>query len=456
MSLAADEIATFRTNLDGPIFLPGEPEYENARRVWNARIERHPAIVLRPSDVDDVRTAVRLTRSVDRSLTVKAGGHHISGSAVHDDAVLLDLSALTGIRTDADSVTVGGGATWGAVDRATAAIGRATPGGQDPNIGVAGLTLGGGVGWLSRRYGLACDNILSAAVVLADGSLVRASESTDDDLFWAIRGGGGRFGVVTRLRFRTYPVDEVVAGSLVFPIESASSVLRDYRELMADAPRSVRPLVGLMTLPPSSPLAAQVTSNRVCIVIVCLVDRIDAGLAALAPLRERDDCQVDSLRSRRYHRFQRAGESADRARTALRSRRLSTLTDGAIRQLVDCGTAVPGPGATVFISPRGGAETDPESTETAYPHRYSHHHVLVETRWTDSTADSDHLEWVESCRGALAAWTTDVADVNFHTGDAHDGSAAELYGSNLARLRRLKQRYDPENCFGSSHGFAFE
>ena len=161
MSLAADEIATFRTNLDGPIFLPGEPEYENARRVWNARIERHPAIVLRPSDVDDVRTAVRLTRSVDRSLTVKAGGHHISGSAVHDDAVLLDLSALTGIRTDADSVTVGGGATWGAVDRATAAIGRATPGGQDPNIGVAGLTLGGGVGWLSRRYGLACDNTSS-------------------------------------------------------------------------------------------------------------------------------------------------------------------------------------------------------------------------------------------------------------------------------------------------------
>jgi FAD/FMN-containing dehydrogenase len=435
----------------GTVLAPGDPGYDAARSVWNARVDRHPDAVLRCRGAADVAAGVSFARDRDVSLGVKGGGHHVSGAAVPDGGLLVDLSPMDRVRVDpAERVArVGPGATWGDVDPETQAHGLAVPGGQDPNIGVGGLTLGGGVGLLSRTYGLTCDNLLAADVVTADGDLVRASATEHPDLFWALRGGGGQFGVVTEFTFRLHEVGPtVLAGSLVYPADRTAAVARYYREFVADAPRAARPLFGSMVLPDASAYPESVRGERVAIVIVRYGGPTAAGRRALEPLRERGDPAMDSLRPRPYVEFQRAGDSEGARRTDLRSQYVARLSEDAIGTIVAGVEDAPSDGATVFVSPRGGAETDPPTDATAYPHRSDAHHCLVEARWDDPDGDAAHVAWVRSLQEALQPSATGDVALNFLAAADPPHRRRAAYGDNDERLLDVKRAWDPDGVFG--------
>jgi len=436
----------------GAILEPGDEGYDEARTVWNAMVDREPAVVVRASGTADVITAVNAAREQEVSLSVKGGGHHVSGTAVCEGGLMIDCSSMNGVRVDPDAKTarVGAGATWGDVDHETQAFGLAVPGGQDPNIGVAGLTLGGGVGWLSRKHGLTSDNLLSADVVTAEGRLVHASETEHPDLFWGLRGGGGNFGIVTSFEFRLHEVSEVFAGSLIYPAEDAGEVARYYRDFTADAPPEARLLFGIMHLPAKPYFPEQLHDSRVAIVIACHVGPPAEGKRVLAPLRERGDPVADSLRGRPYAAFQRAGDSRGSMRTDLRSQYLATLPDPAIETIVSHAADAPSSGATVFVSPRGGAETEPASDATAYPHRDAAHHLLVEARWDDPEGDDEHRRWVRGFHEAVQPYTTGAAAMNFLTADEGEERVRAAYGGNYDRLAELKAEWDPENLFSAN------
>lgn len=447
-------IHTLAARLDGELIEPGDETYAEARTVWNAMIDRKPIAIARCSGPADVAAAVDCARENDLPLAVKSGGHHVSGSAVCDDGIVVDCSRMDEVRIDPNEkrAVVGPGTTWGTFDRAAQEFGLATPGGQDPNIGVAGLTLGGGVGWLSRQYGLACDNLLSADVVTAGGTLVHASEDQHPDLFWGLRGGGGAFGVVTSFEFKLHEVGpEVLAGSLVYPLEDAGAVARRYREFMADAPREARLLFGIMTLPDTSTFPVAVRGSRVAIIVTFYGGDPDIGEAVIGPLRRGGDPAFDSIRRRSYVAFQRAGESADVARTYLKSQYLETLSDSAIETILDHARDPPSPGSTVFVSPRGGAETAPPSDAMAYGHRNESHHLLVEARWDDPGADDEHRAWTRRVHKDVAPYTTGDVAMNFLTDDEDDERVRAAYGDNYERLLELKHEWDPENLFRTNY-----
>jgi len=449
---------TLAENLRGALVAPGDEEYDDARQVWNARVDREPAAVARCAGAADVATAVDVAREHDLPLSVKGGGHHVSGAAVRDDALVVDCGPMDWVRVDPDGETarVGAGATWGDVDHETTAFGLAVPGGQDPDIGVAGLTLGGGVGWLSRKHGLTCDNLLSADVVTADGELVVASADSNPELFWALRGGGGNFGVVTSFAFDLHEIPpEIFAGSLVYPAEATAAVARRYRSFVADAPREARLLFGSMVLPEASVYPEAARGERVAILIACYAGPPAAGEAVLAPLREggdEGDPLMDSIRARPYESFQRAGGSQGRMRTYLRSQYLPELSDAAIAVIDAHAGEAPSAGATVFVSPRGGAETDPAPDATAYPHRDAAHHLLVEARWSDPARDDEHVAWVREFHEAVAPYAAGEVAMNFTTGDEADRRRRAAYGDNYDRLAAVKDAWDPGNLFRANQG----
>ena len=450
---AGDPLEALDTRTRGRVLEPGDSGYDDARSVWNARIDRYPSAVLACSGTADVLAGVEVAREHGLELSVKSGGHHVSGSAVCDDGIVLDLGPMDWVRVDPEAQTawVGPGATWGDVDHETAAFGLAVPGGQDPNIGVSGLTLGGGVGWLSRTHGLTSDNLLSADVVTADAELVHASSDEHADLFWALRGGGGSFGVVTGFEFRLHEVDEVFAGSLIYPMADARAVARRYESFVADAPREVRVLFGSMVLPASPVFPEEVRDSRVAILIACYAGPPAEANRVLEPLRSFGDPLLDSMRPRSYVAFQGAGESRGRMRTHLRSHYLPELPVDAIDTIADHAAAAPSAGATVFLSPRGGAETAPEADATAYAHRDAAHHLLVEARWDSPDADDRHVEWVDRLHEAVQPYATGDAAMNFLSEDEPERRVRAAYGGNYERLVEVKRTWDPENLFTASH-----
>lgn len=448
-----DIVETLSGRLECRVLAPDTAAYDQRRQVWNARIDRYPAAIVLAEDVADVSAAIEMATELDQPVSAKGGGHHVGGSAVVEGGIMIDLSAMNQISVDSDArtVTAGGGATWGEVDAATQPFGLAAVGGQDPNIGIAGLTLGGGVGWLSRAYGLAADNLLEAEVVTASGEVVTASEDENADLFWGLRGAGGALGIVTSFTFELHPVETVFAGSLVYPLEDAEAVLRGYRDLSERAPDTLRPLFGLFDLPPTSPLADNVGTSRVAIIIVCCIEPFDAAEAALVPLRERTEPLVDSIKERLYQTFQGAGESEPHARTSLRSQYVETLTDEAIERIVEAGRSGPSAGATVFVSPRGGAEVEPSTKDSAYPHRTACHHVLIEARWDDPADDERHVQWVTDGARSLESVRLATGSINFIDADEPDERARAAFGPNYKRVAALKRRWDPDYRLGG-HG----
>lgn len=441
---------------NGSVLQAGEEGYDEARAVWNARVDREPAAILRCTGAADVVAGVTAASEHGLPLSVKGGGHHVSGDAIVDTGLTLDLGPMDWVRVDPDAkrARVGPGATWGDVDHETTAFGLAVPGGQDPNIGVAGLTLGGGVGWLSRLHGLSCDNLCAADVVTAAGDLVHASPDEHPDLFWALRGGGGNVGVVTDFEFRLHDIGEVFAGSLVYPHEALPSVARRYDAFALEAPPEARVVLGSMVMPAASYLPRSVHDTRVAILLAFHAGPPSAGKRDLAPLRAAGEPLFDSLRTRSYVAWQEAGESRGRMRTHVRSQYLSSLTDEVIERIVASGQRAPSSGATVFASPRGGAEIEPATDATAYPHREPAHHLLAEARWNDPAGDEAHVRWVEELHEVVEPETTGAAAMNFLTADEGADRVRAAYGDNYERLVEVKRRWDPEGLFAPNASVA--
>jgi FAD/FMN-containing dehydrogenase len=434
-------IRELREQLRGRVFLPGEEGYDDARKVFNAMIDRRPALIVRCAGVADVIAAVNFARAASMLVSVRGGGHNVAGHAVCDGGVVIDLSAMRGVRVDPRSRTARaeGGSTWGDFDHATQAFGLATTGGIVPSTGIAGLTLGGGIGYLNRKYGLACDNLLSADVVTADGQLLTASAIENEDLFWGLRGGGGNLGVVTSLEYKVHPVGPVLGGELVYPLDQAKEALRFYRDWTSKAPDEVRADPTLVSGPDGPGLA----------IIVCYCGAVDEGEKVLQPLRRFGSPMVDTIAPAPYGTVQNLLTQVFQPglRHYWKSSFVREFSDEAIEAIVDSfASAVPPPFAAVAIEHLGGAISRVGEGDTAFSQRHATHSLLVLRVWQDPAESAENMAWGRACYDAAEPFLENGVYVNY-LGDEGEARVRAAYGANYERLVEVKTRYDPANLF---------
>jgi FAD/FMN-containing dehydrogenase len=435
----------------GDVLRPGDDGYDETRRVWNAMIDREPAVIARCTGAADVIAAVDFARERDLLLSIRGGGHNVSGAAVYDDGLMIDCSPMDSVRVDPDAKTAraGPGATWGDFDHETGAFGLATTGGGVSTTGIAGLTLGGGNGFLARKYGLTVDNLRSVDLVTAEGELVHASESENPDLFWGVRGGGGNFGVVTSFEYDCHEVgSEVLGGRIVHPFDDARAVLRSYRAFVTDAPEAVNCLAGIATAPANSALPESIRGERTVQLTVCYAGAIEEGRAVLRPLRSVGEPIADLVRPQPYTRVQRilTEAAAEGYRNYWKSDYLAGLPDEAIDVVLEYCERFPSPSSSVFFETMGGAINRADAAATAFPHRNAAFSVTAWARWTDSTTDDEHVEWAREFLDAMTSYSTDGVYVNFLGREGMERVEA-AYGDNYDRLAALKTEWDPGNLF---------
>jgi FAD/FMN-containing dehydrogenase len=434
-------VEAFCSRIRGGVLGCAEDGYDRARSVFNAMIDRRPALIVQCAGVADVIAAVAFARDHDLLVSIRGGGHGVTGNAVCDGGLVIDLSRMRSVRVDLAKRTAraGGGATWGDFDHETQVFGMATTGGIVPTTGIAGLTLGGGIGYLNRKYGLACDNLISADVVTADGRFLKASAEENDDLFWGLRGGGGNFGVVTALEYRIHPVGPVLGGELIFPLDRAKETLRFYRDWSTAAPDEVRADATLLSGPEGPALA----------IIVCYCGSIESGEEVLRPLRQFGPQITDTVAPSPYARIQNL---LTKVLTPgffhyWKSGFFRSFSDDAIEKLVDFfAAAVPLPFAAVAIEHLGGAIGRVGEWETAFSHRRAQHSCLVLRAWREPSASPDNIAWARACYGAVEPYLEQGVYVNY-LGEEGESRIRAAYGANYDRLAALKQKYDPTNFF---------
>jgi FAD/FMN-containing dehydrogenase len=441
-------------DLRGELLRPGDGGYDEARAVWNGRFDARPDAVARCTGAADVVAAVDLAREHDVPLSVKGGGHDYAGNAVRDEGLLVDLSPMDAVRVDPDAGTVraGPGATWADVDHETQSFGLATTGATVSTVGVAGYTLGGGTGHLARTLGLAVDNLTGADVVTADGELVHAGGSENPDLFWALRGGGGNFGVVTSFEFDLHPVGpELLAGQVVHPFEDARDVLDRYRSFVADAPAEANCYAFVVPLPPLPAFPEDRHGEPAVNLVASYSGSVEAGRDALEPLRAFGDPLLDSVRPQPYVELQRAFDDGAPAgeRWYSKAQYLDGLPDEALDALVSHTEDLPGPLTMVYLEPMGGAVGSVDPSATAFPHRDAAYSVHVLPGWSDPDRDEELMEWADGLHEALAPHSTGGVYVNLLGRDEDDRLRA-AYGRNYDRLVELKREWDPDNLFSSN------
>jgi FAD/FMN-containing dehydrogenase len=441
------EIAGFR----GETFTPGEPGYDQARSVFNGMIDRYPALIARCTNRYDVAAAVTHAREEDVPVSVYGGGHSVTGHAVCEDGVVVDLRGMKGITVNPATrlVRAQAGLTWGEFDAATTPHGLAVTGGRVPSTGVAGLTLGSGSGWLERKFGLTCDQLVAAEVVLADGSIVEAGENGDRDLFWGIRGGSGNFGVVTRFDFEAQPIPPLLyAGMLMFPHERAREVLQAYREFIADAPDEVGGSPALISAPPEDFVPEPVRGKPVLGVICVYAGDPADGPDAFRPLLDLEPA-IAHVGEMPYTEVQKLIEpgAPKGMRNYWTADFLGGLPDDAIDTLVDRTSRVPSPLTQIIILPGGGAPSRVSDHATAFSGRKAPWNVHYLSMWPDPAADDENIAWTRELAGALKPHTTGDVYLNF-LGDEGEARVRAAFGRmKYARLQALKDRYDPENVF---------
>ena len=456
MTAAPDQIARLRTELSGEILEPTDPGYDTARRVWNGMIDKRPALIVQAADASDVAPVIALAKETGLPLAIRGGGHNVAGNGTVDRGIVLDLGALTAVDVDAGArlVRVGAGATLGVVDRATEPFGLAVPVGVVSGTGIAGLTLGGGVGWLTRRCGLTVDNLVSADVVLASGERVRASDTEHPDLFWGLRGGGGNFGVVTEFTFRAHPLGpEVFAGTLIYERPRWAEALGAYVAWGASAPDDVTTLVTFMVPPADWGL-----SDRVLMFLGFAWAGADRSEGEAEIGRLQAACQPDSavLDPVHWTAFQSAFDSAmpDGVRAYWRNASFSRLDDAALDTLVaHCG-AQARVGTAADLHHMGGAFGRVAEDATPFPNRSAQYWLNIYGFWPSAAEDAANTAWVKSFSDAMQPHAMDGQYVNFLGHDGGDGyrKALAAYGpAKLERLVAVKRRYDPENLFRINH-----
>lgn len=442
----------------GPIAVfPGDAAYDQRRQVWNASIDRSPAVIVVAGDTDDVRHAVKTAAACGLDICVKGGGHNIAGSAVADGALMIDMSDLKQVEIDAEHciARAGGGATWAELDAAAQARGLAVPGGVVSSTGVAGLTLGGGFGWLARLHGLAIDNLLSAEIVLADGTIAICSQTEHADLFWALRGGGGNFGVVTEFTFRLHPVGpNVCFGPTFFALEDAREVLSAYAQHAPSLPRKACVWANLMTAPPVPVLPAGVHGTKVLTLMQFHAGTAEEARADLHALYAGAEPLGSALAPRPYTEAQGFLDAAYDfgARNYWRAHNHDTLTSQLIDLLVDLAPGLPTPESELLICLLGGAIADVSDDATAFPHRQIPFMTTPGARWTDETDDAEMIDWLRRVSDKIVEHAAPGSYVNFIA--EPEGNARSAYGGNLARLAAIKRKYDPANLFKFNQNIA--
>jgi FAD/FMN-containing dehydrogenase len=450
-AISKETTETLKRKVKGQIVLPSDPSYDEVREIWNAMIDRRPALIVRCAEASDVPHAIWFARENGLEISIRGGGHNIAGSALCDSGVMIDLSTMRRVRVDAEKkrAYVEPGATLADFDEAAQSCGLATPVGINSTTGIAGLTLGGGFGWLTRKYGMTVDNLVSADVVTADGKKIRASESENADLFWAIRGGGGNFGVVTQFEFKLHEVGpEILAGLIVFPFDQAKQVLTQYRGFVESAPEELNVWALLRKAPPLPFLPGDVHGKEVLVLVTFYVGDVAQGTELIEPLRRFGTPHGEHIGAQPYRAWQKAFDPllTSGARNYWKSHNFTELSDGALNLMIEFAGKLPSPQCEIFIASIAGAANRVPADATAYRHRGAKFVLNVHGRWDERTDDERCIAWARAFFRASAPYASDGAYVNFMTEEEGDRVAA-AYGSNYDRLAQIKKQYDPDNLF---------
>jgi FAD/FMN-containing dehydrogenase len=445
------DVATFAARLSGGLLTAADRGYEDARKVWNGTVDRRPALIARCLNDADVQSAVRFARAHRMLVSVRGGGHHIAGNAVAEGGLMIDLSAARAVSIDARSRTarVGAGALLADFDGAAQAHGLATPLGINSTTGVAGLTLGGGFGWLTRRHGMSIDNLLAATVVTADGEVRAASATTEPDLFWALRGGGGNFGVVTSFEFQLHRVGpEIYAGLVVYPFAQARPVMRAWRDFTVGAPDELSVWCVLRKAPPLPFLPASVHGSEVVVLAVAYSGDIAAGQRATAPVSQFGEPIATALMPTPYAAFQTAFDPllTPGHRNYWKSSSFHTLSDAALDVVIDAAGRLPSPECEIFVAQLGAAMARVKPSATAYVGRDAQYIMNAHGRWSEQRDDERVRSWARQLYRDAAPYATGKGYVNFLTEDESERIETS-YGANYSRLQAIKRRFDPENLF---------
>ena len=437
MPAASELLANFK----GTILVEGDVGYEKERKIWNGMIDRKPALIARCVETSDIQHAVKFAKKHNLLLSVRGGGHNVSGNAVCDGGIMIDLSLMRAVSVDPGKKTAVAemGATWGDFDKATQEYGLATTGGLITTTGVAGLTLGGGVGWLVRKHGLSCDNIIEAEVVTADGDLIKANLEENPDLLWGIRGGGGNFGIVSSMKFQLHEVGTVLGGMILHTRDKAPEVIRFYREFMKTAPEELTLYAGLLTSPDGVPVVA---------LIGCYAGDMEKGEAAVKPLREFGTPVADLVQPLPYTQMQCLLDAGfpHGNRYYWKSGFLKDLSDEAIDTIIHEMASSPSPYSAVVLEFYGGAAAREPAGGSAYAYRQAEFDLVIVSNWPDKQDDEKNIGWTRKIWESVQPFLSQKVYVNALGVEGED-RVKEAYGENYQKLVNLKLKYDPDNLF---------
>ena len=436
-----ESVDAFRKAFRGEVLLPGEAGYDAARTVWNAAIDRRPGLIARCRTQNDVVLAVQFARANGILLAVKGGGHNVAGRGLCDHGVVIDLSPMNKVSVDPASrtVEVEGGALLADLDRETHVYGLAVPSGVVSKTGVGGLTLGGGAGWLTRKYGLTCDNLISCKLVNAIGETIVANAATNPDLYWGLRGGGGNFGVVTSFLFQAHPVSTVLGGLVLYSRDQAMPLLRHFRQVMEEAPDELTVIALLAATPDGAPIAG---------IGACWCGDLGEGVRALAPLREFGSPILDAIAPTPFPAMQMLADesSPNEMHNYWKGSSLDALSDPAIELLVEHANRAASPLSHIVVVRNGGAMARVAPDQTAFAHRRAKYTVMIEATWGDADESPQHVAWAQQAYEALRPHATNRLPLNF-LGEEDSDAVRRAFGDNYERLVALKTKYDPTNFF---------
>jgi hypothetical protein len=450
-SCSIDTIADLRGRIKGPVLAAGDACYEEVRRIWNGAHDRRPALIARCAGVADVIEAVNFGRQTGALIAVRGGGHNVAGTSMCEGGLVIDLSPMKGIRVDpvARRAWAQSGATWGDLDRETQAFALVTPGGNISSTGIAGLTLGGGMGWFRRAFGMSADNVVSVDIVTADGRFRTASNQEHEDLFWAVRGGGGNFGVVTSFEYQLYPLGpQVMLVSPIYAAERAEQIVRYWRRCCENTPDEFSSYVIFMTIPPGPGFPQTLHGRRVVVLAGAWAGTVEEGAQHLQPLRECETPLLDLSGPMPYVALQSAFDWLFPKGNLYywKTVTLDRLSDEAIATVVEAANSSPSPGTVVGIWQQGGALSRRPASATAYGPRNEPFMVNIDSGWADPYESDRNIAWTRECWAALQRFSRGGMYLNYGSLEPEEQVRA-AYGENYDRLVRAKDKYDPENVF---------
>ncbi len=451
IAIDAQAFAKLSARCTGMLLRPGDPGYDEARRLHNGMIDKRPALIARCRGSADVAEAIRFAQDQDLEIAVRGGGHNVAGLAVREGGLMIDLSLMKGIQVEpaARRVRAQGGVNWRELNRETQAHGLAVTGGVISTTGIAGLTLGGGLGWLMGKHGLALDNLLAAEVVTAAGEIIRASDKENPDLFWALRGGGGNFGVVTWFEYHLHPVAQVTAGLVAHPLQSAGEVLRLYRDATRSLPDELTLFSALLHAPDGS-------GAKLAAIVAAHAGPLAEGEAALRPIKQFGKPLIDAIGPTTYEATNMMLDAGfpPGVLNYWKSTFLTELSDAAIDRMIDRFRECPSPMSAMVLEHLHGAVVRIPPTETAFPHRREAYNLLIASEWSDPAETAANIAWARQTYDAMRPYAASARYVNYLGEDDRDNAMEAAYGPNLPRLRKIKAKYDPRNVFRQNHNIA--